>query len=162
MNESTLKSFRNARFLLESATLLGIIGMFVLFSLTASILPAPSPPEGSMGLVAKYGMHFVLFAVFVIGGVLCGVLFLLSRFPRLYRYPVPITAENIEIQYHIAKIALCVGQLITVLVTCLLMVRIYRQNITMRSESFWRIVIEAGAASLIVYMIYYLAARKYR
>lgn len=136
--------------------------MIVTFALTASVLPMPAPPADADGLIAKYGMRTVLFILFALGGGICGLLFLLSRFPRLYKYPVKINADNVEIQYHIAKIALCAGQLITVVVTCVLMMRVYNQNITTDSVDFRDMLIHSGIAGGVVYMVYFLTARWFR
>ena len=157
-----LNVLRNWRFLLEWATFISIICMVVVFALTASILPAPAPSPDAAGLVAKYGMRTVLFILFALGGGVCGLLFLLSRFPRLYRYPVKINADNVEVQYHIAKIALCTGQLIAVVVTCILMLRVYEQNITLHSPDFRNMLIRSAVAGGAVYLVYFLAARRYR
>ena len=148
--EIRLNVLRNWRFVLEWATFVSIICMIVTFALTASVLPMPAPPADADGLIAKSG-----------GGI-CGLLFLLSRFPRLYKYPVKINADNVEIQYHIAKIALCAGQLITVVVTCVLMMRVYNQNITTDSVDFRDMLIHSGIAGGVVYMVYFLTARHYR
>ncbi|MEG2626145.1 MAG: hypothetical protein RR956_07730 [Christensenella sp.] len=157
-----LQVLRTWRFILEWATFAGIICMVVTFALTASILPIPPPPADFVGLVAQYGMRTVLFILFALGGLICGLLFLLSRFPRLYKYPVKITADNIEPQYHIAKTALCVGQLITVVVTCVLMLRVYARNITIQSADFREMLINSLIAGCIVWLIYYFTARRFR
>lgn len=160
--EIRLNVLRNWRFVLEWATFVSIICMIVTFALTASVLPMPAPPADADGLIAKYGMRTVLFILFALGGGICGLLFLLSRFPRLYKYPVKINADNVEIQYHIAKIALCAGQLITVVVTCVLMIRVYNQNITTDSVDFRDMLIHSGIAGGVVYMVYFLTARWFR
>ena len=160
--EIRLNVLRNWRFVLEWATFVSIISMIVTFALTASVLPMPAPPADADGLIAKYGMRTVLFILFALGGGICGLLFLLSRFPRLNIYPVKINADNVEIQYHIAKIALCAGQLITVVVTCVLMMRVYNQNITTDSVDFRDMLIHSGIAGGVVYMVYFLTARHYR
>ncbi len=162
MKKNSLRALRNWRFFLEWATFIGIICMLVTFALTASVLPMPLPPPDAEGLVAKYGMRVVLFILFALGGGICGLLFLLSRFPRLYRYPVKINANNVEIQYHIAKITLCAGQLITVLVTCILMIRVYHQNITTQSWDFYDMLIRSLIAGCVIYLIYFFTARHYR
>ena len=162
MKESSLRALRNWRFFLEWATFISIVCMIVTFAMTASILPMPPPPSDSEGLVAKYGMRVVLFILFGLGGGLCGLLFLLSRFPRLYRYPVKISGTNVEIQYHIAKIALCIGQLITGVVSCILMVRVYHQNITTQTGDFWQMLLRSLIAGCIVYLVYFFTARHYR
>lgn len=160
--EIRLNVLRNWRFVLEWATFVGIICMLATFALTAGVLPLPAPPPDANGLVATYGLRAVLFILFGLGGSVCGLLFLLSRFPRLYKYPVKITGENIELQYHIAKIALCVGQLIVVVVTSILMLRVYRQNITTQSADLWQMLINSLIAGCFVYLIYFFTARRFR
>lgn len=160
--EIRLNVLRNWRFVLEWATFVGIICMLATFALTAGVLPQPAPPPDANGLVATYGLRAVLFILFGLGGGVCGLLFLLSRFPRLYKYPVKITGENIELQYHIAKIALCAGQLIVVVVTSILMLRVYRQNITTQSADFWQMLIDSLIAGCLVYLVYFFTARRFR
>lgn len=160
--DSRFHVLRNWRFILEWATFISIICMIATFALTAGILPLPPPPADADGLVAKYGMRTVLFILFFLGGGVCGLLFLLSRFPRLYKYPVKITGDNIELQYHIAKIALCAGQLITVVVTCVLMIRVYRQNITTQSHDFFNMLVESLIAGCLIYLVYFFTARRFK
>ncbi|MEA4853812.1 MAG: hypothetical protein VB082_06025 [Christensenella sp.] len=161
MKIRNIKTLRIWRYLLEWATFVGVICLMVFFALTASILPEPaSLPQD--GIVAAVGFQNSLLILFLIGGGLNGLLFLLSRFPRLYHYPVPITAENIESQYHLAKIALCIGQLIVTVTFCVLMARVYTMSITFLSTEFRGIIATALVVSGITCVVYFLASRHYK
>jgi len=160
MEKNKFAGLRNVRFVLEITAFIGIVCLIVTFAMTASVLPL-GERTGS-GLVGALGARTVLFLIFAIGGALTGALFLLSRFPRLYKYPVEINAGNVEIQYHIAKLALCVGQLITLIVSCLLMIKVYNQSIRFFSTSFLEIVLVGIAAYASVFLIYYFTARRFK
>ncbi|WP_066644729.1 hypothetical protein [Christensenella timonensis] len=163
MKIRNIQTLRIWRYILEWFTFAGIICLIVFFSLTAAILPSPPPvPSETGGLVTAFGMKFTLFLLFLLGSGMCGGLFLLSRFPRLFRYPVKITADNIESQYHLAKIALCMGQIIVTAFFCTLMARVYMQNITFASFEFRQIVATALICSGATCVVYYIAARHFR
>lgn len=160
MEKDKFTGLRNVRFVLEIIVFIGIVCLIVTFAMTASILPIGD--QSGVGLVGALGMRPVIFLIFAIGGALTGILFLLSRFPRLYKYPVEINAGNVEIQYHIAKLALCVGQLITLAVACLIMIRIYNRSIRLLSASFLEIAVTGVVAYVAVILIYQFAARRFR
>ncbi|MEG2202352.1 MAG: hypothetical protein RRY10_01785 [Christensenellaceae bacterium] len=159
-----LKILKNLRFLLEWSTFVSIIALVVTFALTAGMLPAKTLVQSAepSGLVLTFGMGTVLLALFLTGSGISGLFFLLSRFPRLYKYPVKITAENIEAQYHLAKILLCAAQIISAIVFCNLMRQVYNMTITLESAGFRNMLIAALVAFGIEYLIYFLVARRYR
>ena len=163
MKIRNIQTLRIWRYILEWLTFAGMICLIAFFALTAGILPSPPPfPGDPDGLVTAFGMKFVLFVLFLLGGGVCGGLFLLSRFPRLFHYPVKVTADNIESQYHLAKIALCMGQIIAAIFFCTLMARVYMQTITFASFEFRQIVATALIFSGATCVIYYLTARHFR
>jgi hypothetical protein len=161
MRIRNIQTLRIWRYILEWATFVGVICLIVFYAMTAGILPVPdSVPQD--GIFSFLGFRGVLLLLFLVGGGINGGLFLLSRFPRLYHYPVPITAENIESQYHLAKIALCLGQIIASAVFCTLMIRIYQLSISFDSSEFRRIMATALTATGITCLSYYLAARHFK
>ena len=157
-------SLRNIRLLLEWLTFISIVALIAIFALTAGILPPPPPHlyrEGG-GFVAEYGMRPILLLLFLAACALIALLFLLSRFPRLYRYPVKITAGNVEVQYLLAKIMLGVAQLVCAVYFSLLMLFVYRMQIRLESPLFACLTAAAGAAVGVDYLVYLAAARKNR
>lgn len=153
-------AMRNVRFVLEIAVFVGIVFLVVTFAMTASILPITQEEYG--GIVRAVGVRKSIFVIFMLGGAVTGGLFLLSRFPRLLKYPVEIGPTNVEVQYHMAKLLLCVWQFITLAATCLLMVRVYRQTVEIDEFSFWGIIIVAAVLYGATFAVYYIAARKYK
>ncbi|MEA5002953.1 MAG: hypothetical protein VB081_05590 [Christensenella sp.] len=163
MKIRNIQTLRIWRYILEWFTFAGMVFLVAFFALTAGILPSPPPVAGDPeGLVSVFGMKLVLFVLFLLGSGTSGALFLLSRFPRLFHYPVKITADNIESQYHLAKIALCVGQVIVAAFFCTLMARVYTQSITFESFEFRQIVATALICTGAMCVVYYLAARHFR
>jgi hypothetical protein len=106
---------RISKILLEYASLVAMAAVFVLFAIVFSNYPADKS-----NVFMLFGRGFTvekisLFVLFIICGGINATLFIVSRFPSLYKYPFKITAENIEVQYHIAKIMLSIIQ---ILVSC--------------------------------------------
>lgn len=115
---------RISKNLLELASLIAMAAVFVLFAGVFSNYPDPTNEVLILGrnfAAEKIGL-FILLAV--CGGV-NACLFIVSRFPSLYKYPFKITAENIEVQYHIAKIMLSIVQIIVSVYFWDLFFRIY-------------------------------------
>lgn len=162
MKEVKYKGLKNTRFMLEIVVFVGIVCMIVTFAMTAGLLPAKEVAKAGGGIVQTLGMRKTLFLIFILGGAVTGGLFLLSRFPRLYKYPVEINGSNVEIQYHIAKLALCICQLITLVITCLMMIGVYEMTLIMKSDVFWWLVIFGGISYIAVTMIYLVVARHYK
>ncbi len=151
---------RNMRLILEWMTFIGLVALIAMFAVTAGIAPLPPPhlyADGG-GLVATYGMRPVLLLLFLVACAVIAVLFLVSRFPRLYRYPVRITAKNVEIQYLLAKIMLGMAQLICAVYFCILILLVYQMQIGLFTPRFWFITIVSISALLIDVLIYVAAA----
>jgi hypothetical protein len=162
MNEKTLKKISNLRLIMEAISFVGIVALVVTFATTARAQVPPNPPGNSSGLVERFGMRAVLFALFVIGGSITGVFFLISRFPRLHKYPVGINAGNVEVQYHLAKLALCAAQLVTIYISCNLMISVYLQNIRLVSFGFVSLLIVAGVLYIVIFSAYIIMARRFK
>ncbi len=155
--------FRIVRSVLEVLVWLAALFLVVVFARGAG---PGAPPQlgvtGSGGFVTTYGMGTTLLALFLIAGSIIGALFLLARFQRLYRYPVQITAQNVEIQYILAKILLSSLQLICALYFILLIVKVHNMTITMASPGFKLLTLFCAIAAGALYGVYLLLARKYK
>jgi len=158
-SQKKLTVLRYIRAFLEFIAILGIVFMIAVFAITADSRGAAPPPD-SAGLVGSYGMRVVLTWIFLLGGSLIGLIFLTSRFPKLQRFPVEITAKNIEIQYILSKIMLSSIQIVLLNYFGTLMINVYRATIRLASMDFVQMTVAAVAACLAIWLLYYIAARR--
>jgi hypothetical protein len=103
---------RISKVLLEYASLVAMAAVFVLF---AYVFKGYTTDNTNMLMLFGRGFAVAKIGLFILFGICAGInaaLFIISRFPALYRYPFKITADNIEIQYHMAKIMLSVVQIL--------------------------------------------------
>lgn len=156
-----LKILRSVRTILDIASLLALILMLVVFALAAGILPAPTPEQlGGDSVFLKYGVRMMLLGIFFVGCGIIGLLFLMARFPRLYRYPVEITPKNIELQYIIAKLMLSSNQLICAIYISILTAGVYRTEIAIPSNAFTFLTAAALMLCGAVIAAYFIGAHK--
>jgi hypothetical protein len=132
----TIFVLRISKTAMELLSLIAMAAVFVLFALIFKNYPA----DKSYSIMA-FGRGFTiekitLFVFFVIGAGMNAVLFIVSRFPSLFRYPVKITADNIEVQYHLAKIMLSIIQILISAFFWLLFVQMYAHGV--KDVSIWR------------------------
>lgn len=82
---------------------LTVIGLFILFGLPLlqyDSLPDKIPAHyDATGKIDRYGDKNEIWALPLIGFLLTGFLFGVSRFPHIFNYPVKITNENAALQY---------------------------------------------------------------
>jgi uncharacterized membrane protein len=84
-------------------------------------LPARVPTHfNAAGKVDRWGPKSTVWVVPVVGVVLAVFLTVLSRFPHTFNYPCPITSENAERQYRMARLLLGIMKLSAVVVLCTL------------------------------------------
>lgn len=153
----------NMRIISELASLTGAIVLVALYAVTAGILPAPYIPyEGELGLVGKYGLGTILTALFAMGSGIMGFLGMLSRFPKIYKSPVKLNANNIEIQYILSKIMLSLLQIVCAVYFSLLIIKIYRMQITIESMQFKIMSIAALFFCALIYFTYLATARHFK
>ncbi len=163
MNERLLKVLKPIRYLFEWSTYVGIIFLVVIFAYTGRILPAPDPyPEGSGAFVLTFGIKSLILIAFLVGCGINGLLFILSRFQRLFKYPVEITPQNIELQYHLAKIMFSVMQIIVSIIACFLMVNIYKSTFKLTDPVFIILCIQSLAIITATFFIYVFLAQKFK
>ena len=116
---------RISKSILELFSLIAMAAVFVLFALMFNHYPA-----GQSYSVMFFGRGFTvgkitLFVMFLMCGGINASMFIVSRFPSLYRYPFKITADNIEIQYHLAKIMLSIMQILVSVLFWILFMQIH-------------------------------------
>jgi len=150
---------RYIRIIFDFTVMFGVVFMIAVFALTAGPDFMPETVE-SGGLVGRYGMRVVLTWLFMSGLVLTGTMFLISRFPKLQRFPVPITADNIELQYILLKMMLSSVQIVLTIYFVDVMINVYRFSIKLASPDFAQKTAIAGLACAAVLILYYIAAQK--
>jgi uncharacterized membrane protein len=90
-----------------------VAGCFAVAARYWPTLPARVPMHfDAAGGVDGWGPRGSVWVVPVVAAVLYGVLTLLGRIPHVYNYPWPITAENAERQYRLARRCLAAVKLV--------------------------------------------------
>jgi uncharacterized membrane protein len=93
--------------LLEALTALGIIILIAMTVWGYFALPAVIPTHyGFSGAPNAYGGKGSLLTLPIVSICLAVLLTVLSRYPHIYNYPWPITAENAPRQYSLARLLL--------------------------------------------------------
>lgn len=120
---------RISKNVIEFISLMALAAVFVLFARVFQGYPADKTY-----FIMLFGRGFTieritLFVLFVIYGGTNAALFIVSRFPSLYKYPFKITADNIEIQYHLAKIMLSILQIFVSALFGILFVKMYYNGV---------------------------------
>lgn len=159
MNVFGMKALRYTRMAVELLAMLGVIVLVVIYAQVAGIqdlLPG-EPPVGSA--IAKYGVRVVLTLVFLLAGAILGLLLLMARFPKMYHYPVEITAKNVETQYNLAKLMLSSVQVVCSIYFCILLVGIYHMEMTTESATFWQATGLMVGICIVIGLLYVAAAR---
>lgn len=158
----TISVLRISKTALELLSLIAMSALFVLFALIFNNYPADKSYS-----IMLFGRGFTiekitLFVLFAIGAGSNAAIFIISRFPSMYRYPVKITADNIEVQYHLAKIMLSIIQILISAFFWLLFIQMYYNGI--RNTTIWNwdvlfVFIGLFAATV---GIYFLLANKFK
>ncbi len=158
----TISVLRVSKTALELLSLIAMAAVFVLFALIFKNYPA----DRSYSLIL-FGRVFTiekltLFVLFAICGGMNAVLFIISRFPSLYRYPVKITADNIEVQYHLAKIMLSVIQILISAFFWLLFIQMYANGVKDTSIWNWDALFVFLGLFAVTVGVYILMAHKFK
>lgn len=149
---------------MEWLMLLGLVVLVVIFSLTGYVLPVPEAAQSHTGpgLVGKYGMRQILLVLFLMAVAIDAALLMWSRFPDLYRYPVPLTATNVGAQYYLAKIMLNGEVCMSTAYFGGIMVFIYEVRIKIADPLFVFMTVLGMSSMAAGWLLYYLVARRYR
>lgn len=154
-----LNVLRVLRAVMELLSILGIVVVVVIFAQTAGVqdIPQGTPPPGSM--IDRYGVRVTLTMTFLLAGAIIGLLMIVSRFPRLYKYPVEITARNVEVQYVIAKIMLSGMQFVCAVYFTILMVGIYNLEATIHNAVYQLLTVLFLVACVVIWLFYFFLAK---
>lgn len=158
----TISALRISKTALELLSLIAMAAVFVLFALIFKNYPA----DKSYSIMA-FGRGFTiekitLFVLFVIGAGANAALFIVSRFPSLYRYPVKITADNIEVQYHLAKIMLSTVQILISVFFWLLFIQMYSNGVQNTFVLHWDVLFIFLGLFGVTVGVYFLMAYKFK
>ncbi|NLN75484.1 MAG: DUF1648 domain-containing protein [Armatimonadetes bacterium] len=86
----------------DTLAMIGLLYMVAITVIYYPQLPATIPTHFDLaGKVDGWGSKLTLSFLPVISAVFYFALSTITRFPHIYNYPVPITAENVEKQYRI-------------------------------------------------------------
>lgn len=138
--------------------------LIAVFAVAGWMLETPAAYEnlGGTGFVARYGMRPVLLLIFLGACLADAVCLMLARFARMQRYPVPLNAHNVEVQYLLVNTMLAVVEFVVTVYCTLLMVQIYEMELRLRSAHFVRLTLGALALIGADIGVYLYLARKNR
>nr|HET6900904.1 DUF1648 domain-containing protein [Ktedonobacteraceae bacterium] len=143
--------------LLEALTALGIITALAMTVWGYFALPAIIPTHfGASGAPDAYGGKESLLILPIISICLAVSLTFLSRYPQIYNYPWPITAENAPRQYALARLLMCGITFEVVWMCCVLQWLLIQAAQSHSTGSFLLVVPVALLLALIVTVILYL------
>ena len=150
---------RISKSVLEFTSLMAMAAVFVLFARIFQNYPADTAYS-----IMLFGRGFTiekitLFVLFAICGGTNAILFVISRFPSLYKYPFKITADNIEIQYHLAKIMLSLLQIFVSALFGVLFINMYNNGVNNTAFLPWNtmfffFILFAGTVAAYLFLAY--------
>lgn len=156
---------RAAQYIAEWMGVLTTVVLVVVFSLTGWMLP---PPDGTLSYVSSdsgfsaENVRPVLLALFLFAMAADGILLMLARVPGMFRYPVEVTASNVEAQYVLGKVSLGAMTCGTNICVSIAMILIYRLSVRIDGwNTLWLTAVLAGYYA-VSWLVYYLVARQYR
>lgn len=147
---------------MDFLSLIAIAAAFVFFALIFNNYPADKTYYIMLFNRGFTVEKIALFSFFVVCCSVNGFLFILSRFPVIYKYPVKITADNIEIQYHLAKIMLSSMQICISFFCCNMISLFYRAAAKGLYISYLPYIITFGIILILIYFVYFLLSRRYK
>ena len=157
-----LSVLRVSKSMLELFSLIAMAAVFVLFALIFKNYPA-----NTTNAIMLFGRGFTMakITLFVLLLICAGInasLFVVSRFPSLYKYPFKINADNIEIQYHLAKIVLSVVQILVSVLFWILFLKMYSSALHETSLFPLNIILSFCILIAATVGVYFLLAFRYK
>ena len=156
-----LAPLRRAKRITEIVSLIIMIIYFIHFA----AIYQRFPESGDTIIVPLFHLEvnegcLPLFPPFIISVVVLGALIVMDRFPRMYRYPQKITAENIEYQYLMAKVMLNLEIIAASLFFDILFVGKYRKATQGDPGISVPLMFAAAGAAAVIYAVYILKTIK--
>lgn len=155
---------RLALYISDGLDVFSLMVLIVFFSLTGWLLPVPDrpqAPEDGTAAATTSEVRAALLALFLAAMAINGILLMLARFRGLYKYPVPVTAANVEAQYYLGKIMLGTMGTGVNAFTCLSMLLLYQLRIRLDGPRFLAMTGMLLAFCLADWLIYYAVARRF-
>lgn len=165
MSENSAKSTSNSVLekFLDASTLIIVVASAIVAIYFYGSLPDTIPTHMDInGNIDGYGNKATVFIIPMILFPTAITLWWLKRYPKLFNYPVKITAENEDIQYSMARTFVSVINLLTALL--LLFIEVIIINFAVNNTSVNSLWIILGFSAIIVLSIpvYYLKAKNHR
>lgn len=91
---------------IEIVAFLAMLAQTVLFARQYAALPPAGEAE------RFFASQEAFLALFLLGMAVYGMLFVLKRFPRIMKYPVPITPKNVVMQASLSRLMLSANTLL--------------------------------------------------
>lgn len=150
-------------YLADWTAVISVIVLIVIFSLTGGMLPSPTLMKSNLdSAVPAKDVRPILLAVFLAAMAVDGVMLVYARFPGMFRYPVKINAQNVEVQYYLGKIMLDIAISATNMYMCVVMILFYLQRIDTDSTTILSLTAILCAFYAFDWLMYYAAARFYK
>ena len=156
-----LAPLRRAKRITEIVSLIIMIIYFIHFA----AIYQRFPESGDTIIVPLFHLEvnegcLPLFPPFIVSVIVLGALIVMDRFPRMYRYPQKITAENIEYQYLMAKVMLNLEIIAASLFFDILFVGKYREATQGDPGISVPLMFAAAGAAAVIYVVYILKTIK--
>ena len=156
-----LAPLRRAKRITEIVSLIIMIIYFIHFA----AIYQRFPESGDTIIVPLFHLEvnegcLPLFPPFIVSVIVLGALIVMDRFPRMYRYPQKITAENIEYQYLMAKVMLNLEIKAASLFFDILFVGRYREATLGDPGISVPLMSAAAGAAAVIYVVYILKTIK--
>lgn len=152
------------QYITEWFGVLTLIVLIVVFSLTGWLLPPVQ--EAIPSAAGAYSEDLLrvrpmLLAIFLLAMAADGITLMLARVRGMFRYPVEVTASNVEAQYVLGKIALNVTALGSNVYASVASALLYTGLVPFTAWTLLRLVLILGSFYVATWGIYYLVARRY-
>ena len=155
-------SLRKLKSILEMVSLLTMAASFILFGYIYKAYPSGNTYQTHIFVwILDDNKSILLLPLFISAGVM-SFLFLIYRFPKLYKYPQTITAENIEMQYHLAKIMISTELILSAVFSSAVYIIMYYTAIGIPWQTDWLFLLLLPAAAILVFTAYIKLAKKYK
>lgn len=102
-----------------------------------------------------------LIGVFWLGIAAYGVLFFFKRFPRLIRYPVPLTPENVDFQARLARLFLSIMTFLSMCILAIVELNLYWSAVGKDVSGFGVVIAILALLCILSIVLYNGIARRH-